>query len=128
MYRPPPARIAFAAPHSMLSATASTEATCSTCVFSDSLWYLGHLPVGTTATLTVIARVTGTGQIINMAEIIESHLPDLDSANDQNSVMIDVPSGKATSIVGEGGQGSAFTVTGAGLNQRQTVGFSFPKG
>ncbi len=96
-----------------VSATASTEATCSKCVFTDSLWSLGHLPVNATATLTIIARVTGTGQITNTAEIIENHLPDPDSVlgdgdptdDDQDSATIAVSSGKATSIVRDGGEG-----------------------
>ncbi len=74
---------------------------------------LGHLPVGATATLTILARVTGTGEITNTAEIIESHLPDLDSIlgdgdptdDDQDSATIEVSSGKATSTVSDGGEG-----------------------
>ncbi len=123
-----------------VSATASTEATCSTCVFTDPLWHLGHLPVGAKATLTIIARVTGTGQIINTAEVIESHLPDLDSVvdngdstdDDQDSAMIDVPSGKATSIVGEGGQGipTEFELSGNypnPFNPETVIPFGLPQ-
>ena len=88
--------------------------------------------MGTTATLTIIARVTGTGQIINTAEVIESHLPDLDSDNDQNSAMIDVPSGKATSIVDAGGQGipTAFELLGNypnPFNPETVIPFGLPE-
>ncbi|MFB3098501.1 MAG: T9SS type A sorting domain-containing protein [Acidimicrobiia bacterium] len=98
-----------------VSATASNASTCPACGYDDSLgvWIVGHVVVGTTVRLELVARVVGTGQIVNTAEVIESHLPDLDSVlgngdpteDDQDSATIEVSSGKATSTVSDGGEG-----------------------
>lgn len=90
-----------------VSATTSNAGSCQTCGYIDSLgvWVVGHVPVGTTVTLELVARVVGTGQIINTAIIFESHLPDPTADNDEGSAMVVVSSSKATSTVGEGGEG-----------------------
>ena len=92
--------------------TTSAAGRCSTCGYNDSLgiWIVGHLPKDSTAVLALTARVTGTGQITNTAEVIESHLPDLDSVlgdgspgdDDIDTAVIIVSTGKATAAVREG--------------------------
>ena len=47
--------------------------------YSDTLWSVGHLPDGGTATLRVTVRLVGAGTLTNTAEVIASTLPDPDS-------------------------------------------------
>ena len=87
----------------VLSTEVSTQ-TSRCCVYNDSLgvWIVGTLPSGATEQLVLVARVIGTGKMTSTAEIIESHLPDLDSVvdngdateDDQDSVRIRVRRGR----------------------------------
>ena len=52
---------------------------------ATGLWEVDQLKLGHTATLEIEVDVTGTGDIVNVAEVWESHLPDPDSAIGQGS-------------------------------------------
>ena len=107
-----PAGLAFVG-----ATTPSAAGRCRTCGYNDSLgvWIVGHLPKDSTAVLLLTARVTGTGEIVNLAEVIESHLPDFDSIfgdgdvrdDDTDTAVIFVSSGKAKSALREVGDGGA---------------------
>jgi len=66
-----------------VDATAPGQASsCSGCGYNDStkVWVVGSVYADSSATLQIMARVTGTGTITNTAQVIASNLPDLDSS------------------------------------------------
>ena len=102
--------------------TTSTAGPCSTCGYVDTLgvWIVGQIPVGASATLKITAQVTEAGEITNTAEIIEGHLPDLDSVfgdgdpsdDDQDSATLTASNAqaKSTATESETGVPTAFAV------------------
>ena len=101
---------------------------------SLGVWIVGHLALGATATLEITARVEGTGEIVNTAEIYENHLPDHNGDNDIASATITVSSNtqaKATASEAEASVPTAFAL-GQNypnpFNPETVIGFELPEG
>jgi uncharacterized repeat protein (TIGR01451 family) len=73
-----PAGLAF------VSATASQG----TYVSSSGLWNINNLAVGVTATLRIVATVTGTSKVTNVASRVAGTPPDFDPANNSASASV----------------------------------------
>jgi uncharacterized repeat protein (TIGR01451 family) len=106
-----PAEVAFVS-----AEVTSAAGQCPACGYdpTSGLWTVDHLPRDSTAVLAITVRVEGTGAITNTAEVVESHLPDPDSVfdnddpqeDDRATAVITVATGKATSAVRSGEDGS----------------------
>ena len=90
--------------------TTSDAATCRECGYDEAegVWRVGHLPVGREAVLAITVRVDAPGEIINRAEVLESHLPDLDS----------ILGGRSDTDDPEDDEGTARIVASAGADAR----------
>lgn len=60
-------------------ALVSDDATINSTTYSNNIWNVGTVNVGQVIRLRLVVRITGTGLIVNKAEIVQSNQPDTDS-------------------------------------------------
>ncbi len=136
-----PAGLAFVS-----ATTTSAAGRCSTCGYIDSLgvWIVGHLSKDSSAVLKLTTRVNETGTIVNLAQVLESHLPDLDSVfgdgdpqdDDTDIATITASTNRATAAAREGVGGAEGTPARTELgknypnpfNPETVIPFAIPEG
>ena len=106
----------------------SAAGRCRTCGYTDSLgvWIVGHLPRDSSAVLLLTTRVEGTGEIVNLAEVIESHLPDFDSVFGDGDGRDDDTDTATIRVSSSGTPRSALREVGDGGEVRYELGRNYP--
>jgi hypothetical protein len=71
------------------------------------VWLIGALPDGASAQLEITVEVTGTGEIVNTAEVTANHLPDPDSHTDNGNASEDDQASATLTVQAAGEKGTA---------------------